>query len=122
MVKQIIKGNFSSISLSSQYCSINPNRTWNFSLLSAQQAPLSVPVRPFPKKSRNLSLLPAQTVSAKQGPLPGQVVVCRHRTVTPNPVLVNPESFMESSRSAGALVKALVKAWMKAWVKGWVKV
>ena len=46
----------------------------------------------------------AQTVSAKQGPLPGQVAVCRHRTVTPNPVLVNLESFMETSLSAGALV------------------
>ena len=29
--------------------------------------------------------------------------MCRHRTVTPNPVLVNPESFMEASRSPGAL-------------------
>ena len=29
--------------------------------------------------------------------------VCRHRTVTPNLVLVNPESFIEASRSAGAL-------------------
>ena len=47
-------------------------------------------------------MLPAQTVPAKQGPLPGQVAVCRHRTVTPNPVLVNPESFMEASQSAGA--------------------
>ena len=31
---------------------------------------------PFPNKNKNLSLLPAQTVSAKQGPLPGQVAVC----------------------------------------------
>ena len=30
--------------------------------------------------------------------------MCRHRTVKPNPVLVNPESFMETSRSAGACV------------------
>ena len=59
--------------------------------------------KPFRNKTMNLSLLPAQTVSAKQGPLPGQVGVCRHRTVTPNPVLVNPESFMEASQSAGAL-------------------
>ena len=56
-------------------------------------------------KTRNLSLLPSQNVSAKQGPLPGQVAVRRHRTVTPNPVLVNPESFMEASRSTGALGK-----------------
>ena len=48
-------------------------------------------------------MLLAQTVSARQGALSGQVAVCRHRTVTPNPVLVNPESFMEASRSAGAL-------------------
>ena len=31
------------------------------------------------------------------------MVVLRHRTVTPNPGLVNPESVMETSRSAGAL-------------------
>ena len=108
MAQQIVKGDFSSKFSSSCYCSINPNRTGNFSLLSlqtvsAQQAPLPVPVKPFPNKTRNLSLLPDQTVSAKQGLLPGQVAVCRHRTVTPNPVLVNPESFMETSRSAGAL-------------------
>ena len=30
---------------------------------------------PFQHKTRNISLLPAQTVSAKQGPLPGQVAV-----------------------------------------------
>ena len=80
--------------------------------VSAQQAPLPVPVRPFPNKTRNLSLLPAKTVSAKQGPLPGQVAVCRHRTVTPNPVLVNPESFMETSWSAGALSRIL-ENWQK---------
>ena len=68
------------------------------------EGPLPVPVRPFQNKTRNLSLLPAQTVSAKQGPLPGQVTVCRHRTVTPNPVFVYPESSMEASRSAGALI------------------
>ena len=64
-------------------------------------------LEPFTNKTRNLCLLPAQTVSAKHGPLPGQVVVCRHRTVTPNPDLVNPESFMETSRSAGDLLKEL---------------
>ena len=31
--------------------------------------------KPFQHKTRNLSLLPAQTVSANQGPLPGQVAV-----------------------------------------------
>ena len=35
------------------------------------------------------------------------MAVCRHRTVTPNPVLVNPESFMETSWSAGALILAV---------------
>ena len=30
--------------------------------------------------------------------------MCRHRTVSPNPVLVKPESFMETSWSAGALM------------------
>ena len=47
-------------------------------------------------KTRNLSLFPAQTLFAKQGPLPGQVAVWIHRTVSPNPGLVNPESFMET--------------------------
>ena len=69
----------------------------------AQQAPLPVPVRPFLNQTRNLSLLPAQTVSAMQWPLAVHVAVCRHRTVTPNPFLVNPESFMEASWFAGAL-------------------
>ena len=54
-------------------------------------------------KTRNLSLLPAQTVFAKQGPLPDQVAVWIHWTVSPNPGLVNPESFMETSWSARAL-------------------
>ena len=75
-----------------------------------KETPLPVPVRPFPNKTRSLSLLPAQTVSAKQGPLPDPVAVCRHRTVTRNPVPANPESFMETSRSAGALVRRLAKA------------
>ena len=107
---QIVEGDFSSIQSSSRYCSINPNRTGNFSLLSlqtvsAKEAQLPVPVRPFPHKTRSLYLLLAQTVSAKQGPLPGQVALCRHRTVTLNHVLVNPESFMETSWSAGALIR-----------------
>ena len=71
--------------------------------VSAQQVPLPVPVQTIPHKTRNLSLLPAQTVSAKQGPLPGQVAVWRHRTVTPNPGLLNPDSVMKTLRSAGAL-------------------
>ena len=33
------------------------------------------------KKNRNLSLLTAKTAYAKQGPIPGQVAVCRHRTI-----------------------------------------
>ena len=49
-------------------------------------------------------MLPAPTVSAKQGPLPGQLMVWRQRNVTPNSGLVNPESVMETLRSAGALV------------------
>ena len=73
---------------------------------------LSVPSRPHSlfllepcsNKTRNLSLLLAQTVSAKQGPVPSQVAVRGHRIVTPNPGLVNLESFMEISQSAGALV------------------
>ena len=62
----------------------------------------------FPNKSRNLSLLPAKTVSDKQGPLHGQVAVSRHRTFTPDPGLVNPESFMEDSRSAGVLQQVMM--------------
>ena len=58
---------------------------------------------PFQHKTRILFLLLAQTVSAKQGPLPGQVAVWIHRTVTPNPGLLHPESVMETSRSARAL-------------------
>ena len=58
----------------------------------------------------NLSLLPAHTVSARQGPLPGQLVQCRQRTVTSDPGLVNPDSFMEASRSAGALCEWLFMA------------
>ena len=61
-------------------------------------------LEPFPNQTRTLSLLPAHTVSGKQGPLPGQVPVFKHRTVTPNPGLVNPESFMVASQSAGALI------------------
>ena len=49
-------------------------------------------------------MLSAPTVSAKQGPLPGQVIVWRHRSVTPTSGLVNPESVMETLLSAGALV------------------
>ena len=72
--------------------------------VSAQQALLLVPVRTISKQDQQLFLmLLAQTVSAKQGPLPCQVVVCRHRTVPPNPSLVNPQSFMEASQSPGAL-------------------
>ena len=63
--------------------------------------------KPLQDKTRNTSLLPALTVSAKQGPLPGQVAVWRHRTAPPNPGLVNPESFMETSRFTGALFKHL---------------
>ena len=50
-----------------------------------------------------VSLLPAHSVSAKQGPLPGKVAVYRHGTVTPNPGLVILESFMEASQSFDAL-------------------
>ena len=45
----------------------------------------------------------AKPSQAKQGPLPGQVAVCRNMTVKPNPVLVNPESVMEATWFAGAL-------------------
>ena len=68
-------------------------------------------LEPFPNKTRNISLLPTQTVSAKQGPLPGQVAVSRHRTVTPDPGLVNLECFMEASRSAGALPLPPSQCW-----------
>ena len=77
-----------------------PCRVWSWSQIQWFFLPLPLDhswTRP------GISLLQAQTVSAKQGPLPGQVAVCRHRTITHNPVLVNPESFMEASRSAGAL-------------------
>ena len=85
--------------------------------LSALSLDCLCPARPTPcsctkysqKKTRNLSLLPAKTVAAKQGSLHGQVAVSRCRTVTPDPGLVNPESFMGASRSAGALDQFALK-------------
>ena len=69
--------------------------------------PTSCSCKPFPSKTRNLSLLPAHTVFARQGPLPGQLAQCILRTIPPNLGLVNPESFMEASWSAGALLFCL---------------
>ena len=62
----------------------------------------------FPNKTRNIFLLPAHNVSARQGPLPGHLAQSRHRTVTPDPGLLNPEYIMEPSRSAGALLHTLL--------------
>ena len=75
---------------------------------------------PFQHKTRNLCLLPAQTVYAKEGPLPGQVAVLRHRTVPPNSGLVNPESFMETSQYSGALPAWTYRTgtWMSAYRNG----
>ena len=44
---------------------------------------------------------------SEQGLLPGQVAVCRHRTVTPYHGLANPVSSIEASLSAGSLVRRL---------------
>ena len=94
---------------SSWYCSINTNKTGNPSLLSlwtvsAQQAPLPVPVR-------NISIQDQESLSAPGPDCPCQARASscsggrvKHRTATPNPGLFNPESFMETSRSAGALI------------------
>ena len=68
--------------------------------------PTSCSCSPFPNKTRNLSLLPAHTVYWQE-PLPSQLAQCIHRTATPDPGLVNPESFMEASRFAGALLKGI---------------
>ena len=46
-------------------------------------------------------------IIVKPGPIHGQVAVCRHRTVTPNPGLVNPVSFIEASLFARSLVRRL---------------
>ena len=67
----------------------------------------------------NLPLLPALTVYARQGPLPGQLAHCRHMTVTPDPGLVNPEYFMEASRSTGAQTEVLLKSKKK--ILQWAK-
>ena len=56
-----------------------------------------------PNKTRHLSLLPAQTVSARQETRPGQMAQCRHRTGSSDPGLVNPEYFMEVSGSVHPL-------------------
>ena len=48
-------------------------------------------------------MLPANTLSARPWALPGQLAKCRHRTVTPDPGILNPESVMEPSRFAGSL-------------------
>ena len=92
---------------SSWFCSINLNKTRNLSLLSlwtvsAQQAPLLVPVRTILKQDQESLAAPgpdclchAEASSWSDGSV---------QTVTPNPGLMNPETFMEDSRSAGALV------------------
>ena len=71
--------------------------------LSLPSRPHSLSLLTIPKQDQESLSAPCHTVSARQGPLPGQLAQCRHRTVTPDPGLVNPESFMEASRSAGAL-------------------
>ena len=101
--KKLSLGTFHPFYSSSLSPSLNPKRTRTLSVLLLW---LSLPSRPhslFPEKTRILSLLPVTTVSARQGPLPGHLSQCRHRTVTPDPGLVSPESFMEGSWSAGAL-------------------
>ena len=45
--------------------------------------------------TRNLSLPHIWTVSARQGPLPGQAVSYRHRTISPGTDLASPQSVME---------------------------
>ena len=59
----------------------------------------------FPNKTRNLSLLPLWTVSARQGPHPGRVFPYRHRTMTLNPVVAIPGSFMEIPESLHPLLR-----------------
>ena len=54
-----------------------------------------VPNNHFQKKTRNISLLPLWTVSARQGPHPGQVLPYRYTTITPIPVLSIPGRLME---------------------------
>ena len=108
MVNQIGKGDFSSIYSSSRFAQsiwTGPGSSLcSLSGLSLPSRPNSLfLLEPFTNKIKNLSLRPAQTVSTKHGPLPGQLAVCRHRTITPNPDLVNPESVMEASWSARAI-------------------
>ena len=75
--------------------------SWSCLINPARPTPCSW--YPFQNKTRNLFLLPAQTVSAKQGLLHGQVALCRHRTVTPNPALANPKTFINAPLSVGSL-------------------
>ena len=78
-------------------------------IVSARQALLPVPHCIISKQDQVSLSVPAKTVSAKKAPLPGQVAVCRHRTAKHNPNLVNPESFIEASLSAGALLGGVTK-------------
>ena len=94
-------------------CTINQNRARNLSVLLlwtafAQQALLPVPARRILYKNSNIFLLPIWTVSARQGPLPGQVFLYRYRTSTHNPVLVNPQSFMEVLKKSSPYIMLII--------------
>ena len=65
--------------------------------------PLSLFLLSIPKQDQESLSSPYSYCLCQAGLLPGQLALCRHRTVTLNPGLVNLESFMETSRSAGAL-------------------
>ena len=56
---------------------------------------LSIPAKHSQTRPGNLSLLLFQTVSARQGPCPGQVFSYSNRTKNPIPVLAIPGHFME---------------------------
>ena len=48
-------------------------------------------------------MLTLWSVSARRGPLSGQIAPSSQRTITPDPIRAYPESFMEGYQSVGAL-------------------
>ena len=104
---KLAKVTFYPIYSSSRSWLLIPNTTKNLSLpllwfVSAQQAPLPV-LDNYSQTRPGISLCTLPILSTRQGPLPGQLAHWRHRTVTYDPGLVNPEFFLEASQSAGAL-------------------
>ena len=65
---------------------------------------LPLPAMHYQTRPGNLFLLPFRTVSARQGPYPGQVFSYSNSTKNPIPVYVIPRYFMEFPSSLHPLV------------------